>query len=181
MAIDTIELLLGAFGDEFTVRSELDRLFRWLKERNLTTVLTGERGRGDSLTRFGMEEYASDCVVVLDHRVREQISTRRLRVLKYRGTEHGTNEYPFLITDRGVLVLPITSLGLQYGASTELVSSGVDSLDQLLGGGLYRGSTLLISGNAGTGKTTLACQFSTPPVRGASGRCCSPTRNHRRS
>ncbi|MEB3264368.1 MAG: circadian clock protein KaiC [Synechococcus sp.] len=159
VAIDTIEILLGAFGDDFTVRSELDRLFRWLKERQLTTVLTGERGRGDSLTRFGMEEYVSDCVVVLDHRVREQISTRRLRVMKYRGTEHGTNEYPFLITDRGVVVLPITSLGLHYNASTELVSSGVDSLDQMLGGGLYRGSTVLISGNAGTGKTTLACQF----------------------
>lgn len=159
VAIDTIEILLGAFGDDFTVRSELDRLFRWLKERQLTTVLTGERGRGDSLTRFWMEEYVSDCVVVLDHRVREQISTRRLRVMKYRGSEHGTNEYPFLITDRGVVVLPITSLGLHYNAPTELVSSGVDSLDQMLGGGLYRGSTVLISGNAGTGKTTLACQF----------------------
>ncbi|MCT0226532.1 circadian clock protein KaiC [Synechococcus sp. CS-1328] len=159
VAIDTIELLLGAFSDDFTVRSELDRLFGWLKERQLTTVLTGERGRGDSLTRFGLEEYVSDCVVVLDHRVKNQISTRRLRVMKYRGSEHGTNEYPFLITERGFLVLPITSLGLEYKASNELVSSGVARLDHMLGGGIYRGSTVLISGSAGTGKTTLANYF----------------------
>jgi circadian clock protein KaiC len=159
VAIDTIEMLLGSFGDDFIVRSELDRLFRWLKERGLTAVLTGERGRGDSITRFGMEEYVSDCVLVLDHRVRDQISTRRLRVLKYRGTQHGTNEYPFLITDRGISVLPITSLSLEYPASTHLVSTGVESLDQMLGGGIYRGSTVLISGSSGTGKTTLACQF----------------------
>lgn len=158
VALDTIELLLGAFGDEFTVRSELDRLFQWLRDRGLTTVVTGERGSGGNLTRHGIEEYVSDCVVALDHRVENQISTRRLRVVKYRGSAHGTNEYPFLITETGILVLPITSMGLAYPASSELMSSGCERLDQMLGGGFYRGSTVLITGSAGTGKTTLAFQ-----------------------
>lgn len=158
VALDTIELLLGAFGDEFTVRSELDRLFHWLRERQLTTVVTGERGPGQQLTRHGIEEYVSDCVVVLDHRVEDQVSTRRLRVMKYRGSAHGTNEYPFVINDRGLSVLPITTIGLGYGASAELISSGNERLDQMLGGGVYRGSTMLITGSSGTGKTTLAFQ-----------------------
>ena len=122
-------------------------------------MITGERGDG-TLTRHGIEEYVSDCVIVLDHRVTEQTSTRRLRVLKYRGSLHGTNEYPFLIGENGVSVLPITSLGLQHGVSSERVSTGVARLDAMLGGqGLYRGSTVLVSGTAGTGKSTLAAQF----------------------
>ena len=158
VAVDTIELLLGAFEDAFTVRSELDRLFHWLRERKLTTVVTGERGADQQLTRHGIEEYVSDCVVVLDHRVEHQVSTRRLRVMKYRGSAHGTNEYPFVINETGLSVLPITAMGLNYGASDELISSGNERLDQMLGGGVYRGSTLLITGTSGTGKTTLAFQ-----------------------
>ncbi len=154
--IDTLEALFSAFNNEALVRSELVRLFRWLKDRELTTVVTGERGREGQLTRFGIEEYVSDCVVVLDHRVHDEISTRRLRVTKYRGSVHGTNEYPFLITDRGFLVLPLSELDLTYAASEERISTGVPQLDAILGGGVYRGSTLLISGTAGTGKTTLA-------------------------
>jgi circadian clock protein KaiC len=158
VALDTIELLLGAFGDEFTVRSELDRLFHWLRQRRLTTVVTGERGPAHQLTRHGIEEYVSDCVVVLDHRVENQVSTRRLRVMKYRGSAHGTNEYPFVINEQGLSVLPITAMGLTYGAPDDLISSGCERLDQMLGGGVYRGSTMLITGSAGTGKTTLAFQ-----------------------
>jgi circadian clock protein KaiC len=137
----------------------LHRLFDWLKEREVTAVITGERGDG-TLTRHGIEEYVSDCVIVLDHRVVEQTSTRRLRVLKYRGSLHGTDEYPFLIGETGVSILPITSLGLQHNVSTERVSTGVDRLDAMLGGGgFYKGSTVLVSGTAGTGKSTLAAQF----------------------
>ncbi|MEY3964395.1 MAG: hypothetical protein RLZZ106_1650, partial [Cyanobacteriota bacterium] len=131
VAVDTIELLLGAFEDAFTVRSELDRLFHWLRERRLTTVVTGERGADQQLTRHGIEEYVSDCVVVLDHRVEHQVSTRRLRVMKYRGSAHGTNEYPFVINETGLSVLPITAMGLNYGASDELISSGNERLDQM--------------------------------------------------
>jgi circadian clock protein KaiC len=159
VVLDTVETLFGAFDNTATLRSELRRLFSWLKERGVTAVVTGERGDG-SLTRYGIEEYVSDCVIVLDHRVSEQTSTRRLRVLKYRGSLHGTNEYPFLIGSNGVSVLPITSIGLQHQASFERVSSGVESLDEMLGGeGLYRGSSVLISGTAGTGKSTIAAQF----------------------
>ena len=159
VVLDTIETLFGAFEDVAILRAELRRLFGWLKERGVTAVITGERGDG-TLTRHGIEEYVSDCVIVLDHRVSEQTSTRRLRVLKYRGTLHGTNEYPFLIGSRGVSVLPITSLGLQHTVSMERVSTGVESLDGMLGGrGLYRGSSVLISGTAGTGKSTIAAQF----------------------
>ena len=159
VVLDTIETLYGAFDDASILRSELRRLFNWLKQRGVTAVITGERGDG-ALTRHGIEEYVSDCVIVLDHRVSEQTSTRRLRVLKYRGTLHGTNEYPFLIGSAGVSVLPITSLGLQHSVSNERVSSGVASLDEMLGGeGLYRGSSVLVSGTAGTGKSTLAAQF----------------------
>jgi circadian clock protein KaiC len=159
VVLDTIETLFGAFEDASILRAELRRLFLWLKQRGVTAIITGERGEG-SLTRHGIEEYVSDCVIVLDHRVSEQTSTRRLRVMKYRGTLHGTNEYPFLIGRRGVSVLPITSLGLQHTVSTERVSSGVESLDEMLGGhGLFRGSSVLISGTAGTGKSTIAAQF----------------------
>ncbi len=159
VVIDTIETLFGAFSNTAVLRSELSRLFGWLKDREITAVITGERGDG-SLTRHGIEEYVSDCVIVLDHRVTEQTSTRRLRVLKYRGSLHGTNEYPFLIGESGVSVLPVTSVGLQHGVSSEQVSTGVPRLDAMLGnGGFYKGSTVLVSGTAGTGKSTLAAQF----------------------
>ena len=159
MVIDTIETLFGAFKDTATLRSELRRLFLWLKARGVTAVITGERGDG-TLTRHGIEEYVSDCVIVLDHLVTEQTSIRRLRVLKYRGSLHGTNQYPFLIGEHGVSVQPITSLGLQHGVSTERISTGVARLDLMLGGqGPYRGSSVLVSGTAGTGKSTLAAQF----------------------
>ncbi len=159
IVLDTLEALFGAFKDVSTLRSELRRLFTWLKNRGMTAVITGERGDG-TLTRYGIEEYVSDCVIVLDHRVTAQTSTRRLRVLKYRGTLHGTNEYPFLIGEHGVSVLPITSLGLDHKASHARISSGVPDLDDMLGGdGFYRGSSILISGTAGTGKSTIAAQF----------------------
>jgi circadian clock protein KaiC len=159
VVLDTIETLFGAFENTAILRAELRRLFVWLKERGVTAIVTGERGEG-TLTRNGIEEYVSDCVIVLDHRVSEQTSTRRLRVLKYRGSLHGTNEYPFLIGAQGVSVLPITSIGLKHAVSLERVSSGVRSLDDMLGGeGLFRGSSVLISGTAGTGKSTIAAQF----------------------
>jgi circadian clock protein KaiC len=157
VVLDTIEVIFGAFGDDAIVRSELIRLVRWLDDRGVTVILTGERGDsgGNSLTRHGIEEYVTDCVIVLDHRVTAEISTRRLRVVKYRGSAHGTNEYPFLISARGFTVLPITSLALDYAASDERVSTGIGRLDHMLGGGMFRGSTLMVSGTAGTGKTSL--------------------------
>jgi len=159
VAIDTLEVLFGGLSNQSILRAELRRLFQWLKDRGVTAVITGERGDG-TLTRHGLEEYVSDCVIVLDHRVSEQLSTRRIRILKYRGTTHGTNEYPFLIDEAGISVLPITSVGLQHAASTERISTGVARLDEMLGGrGTYRGSTVLISGTAGTGKTSLAAHF----------------------
>jgi circadian clock protein KaiC len=159
IVIDTIETLFGAFSDTAVLRAELRRLFGWLKERELTAVITGERG-GGTLTRHGIEEYVSDCVIVLDHRVVEQTSTRRLRILKYRGSLHGTNEYPFFIGESGVSVLPITSAGLTNHVSSKRVSTGVERLDAMLGdGGFYEGSTVLVDGTAGTGKSTLAAQF----------------------
>jgi circadian clock protein KaiC len=159
VVIDTIETLFGAFTDTATLRSELARLFLWLKARGVTAVITAERGDG-ALTRHGIEEYVSDCVIVLDHLVSEETAVRRLRVLKYRGSLHGTNQYPFLIGELGISVQPITSIGLQQGVSNERVSMGVDRLDVMLGGaGPYRGSSILVSGTAGTGKSTLAAQF----------------------
>ena len=156
VVLDTIETLFGGLANTAVVRAELRRLFRWLKDKGVTSVITGERGDG-TLTRQGLEEYVSDCVIVLDHRVTEQLSTRRLRIVKYRGTVHGTNEYPFLIDESGISVLPITSLGLQHEASEERISTGVPRLDAMLGGvGVYRGASVLISGTAGTGKTSLA-------------------------
>jgi circadian clock protein KaiC len=159
IVLDTIETLFSGFTNEGILRAELRRLFRWLKDRGLTAVVTAERGeRG--LTRHGLEEYISDCVVLLDHRVHDQLATRRLRIVKYRGTVHGTNEYPFLIDERGIEVLPITSLQMVHGASTERISSGVPGLDEMLGGqGYYRGSSVLVSGKAGTGKSSLGTHF----------------------
>lgn len=159
IVIDTIETLFGAFSNTAILRAELHRLFAWLKSRGVTAVITGERGDG-TLSRHGIEEYVSDCVIVLDHRVTEQTSTRRLRILKYRGSIHGTNEYPFLIGEEGVSVLPVTTRGLDHEVSSERVSTGVPRLDVMLGEeGFFRGSTVLVSGTAGTGKSTLAAQF----------------------
>ena len=159
VVLDTIESLFGGFSNHAVLRSELQRLFRWLKDKGVTAIITGERGEGQ-LTRQGLEEYVSDCVIFLDHRVNDQLSTRRLRIVKYRGTTHGTNEYPFLIDEDGFSVLPVTGLGLEHPASSERVSSGIERLDTMLGGaGFYRGSSVLISGTAGTGKTSLATHF----------------------
>ena len=159
VVIDTLEVLFGSLKDESILRTELRRLFRWLKEKGVTSIITAERGSG-SLTRHGLEEYVSDCVLLLDHRVTEQLSTRRLRVVKYRGSRHGTNEYPFLIEDGGFSVMPITSTSLTHVVSSERISTGVPSLDGMLGGqGVYRGSSLLLSGTAGCGKSTLAAMF----------------------
>lgn len=159
IVLDTLEALFSALPNEAIIRAELRRLFRWLKEKGVTAVITCERGEG-TLTRYGLEEYVADCVILLDNRVQNQISTRRMRIIKYRGTSHGTNEYPFLIDQNGFSVLPITSLGLSHKASTERFSSGVQRLDNMLGGeGFYRGSSILVSGTAGTGKSTLAARF----------------------
>lgn len=159
VVLDTIEVLFSALSNQGILRAELHRLFRWLKDKGVTAVITAERGNG-AMTRFGLEEYVADCVITLDHRVNEQVSTRRLRIVKYRGSLHGTNEYPFLIGRHGISVLPITSLGLEHHVSTERVSTGIKELDEMLGGrGFYRGSSILLSGTAGTGKTTLAAAF----------------------
>jgi len=157
--LDTIETLFGGLKDTGILRAELRRLFRWLRDRKITTVVTAERGE-QMFTRQGLEEYITDAVIALDHRVSEQISTRRIRVVKYRGSMHGTNEYPFLIDRDGITVLPVTSLLLEHSAPDQRVSSGLPALDGMLGGpGFYRGSTVLLSGTAGTGKTTLAAHF----------------------
>ncbi len=159
VVLDTVESLFASFTNEGVLRAELRRLFAWLKERGITTIVTGERGDGQ-LTRYGIEEYVSDCVILLDNRVRDQITTRRLRVVKYRGSSHGTNEYPFFIDERGISVLPITAAGLDHQASQQIIPSGIDGLDRMLAkGGFYRGSSVLVSGLAGTGKTTFASSF----------------------
>jgi circadian clock protein KaiC len=156
VVLDTLETLFGGLSNETVLRSELRRLFQWLKDKGVTAVITAERGNG-ALTRQGLEEYVSDCVIVLDNRVVENLSTRRLRIVKYRGSIHGTNEYPFLIDETGIVVLPITSMGLAHEVSDERISTGIPRLDAMLGGhGFYRGSSVLISGTAGTGKTTLS-------------------------
>ncbi len=155
VVLDTIETLFSGLSNAAVLRSELRRLFGWIKERGLTAIITGERGEGQ-FTRQGLEEYVSDCVVLLDNRVEQQISTRRLRVVKYRGSAHGTNEYPFLIDDGGISVLPVTGAGLNHGVSSEIISVGIPGLDTMFGaGGLYRGSSVLVSGVAGSGKTTI--------------------------
>jgi len=159
VVLDTLEVLFASLPNEAILRSELRRLFRWLKEKGVTAVITAERGR-ESLTRHGLEEYVSDCVILLDHRVNDQIATRHLRVVKYRGALHGTNEFPFLIGDEGISVLPITSLSLNHQVSTERIPTGVARLDAMLGGkGFFRGSSILLTGTPGTGKTIVSANF----------------------
>ena len=159
VVLDTMEVLFASLPNEAILRSELRRLFRWLKDKGVTAVITAERGR-ESLTRHGLEEYVSDCVIVLDHRVYDQIATRNLRVVKYRGALHGTNEFPFLIGSEGISVLPITSLGLNHRASSERIATGIPRLDSMLGGrGFFRGSSVLLTGTPGTGKTIVAANF----------------------
>jgi circadian clock protein KaiC len=165
VVLDTLESLFAGLPNPFILRAELRRLFRWLKTNGMTAVITGEQGT-DSLTRQGLEEYVSDCVVALSHRVSNQISTRRLRIVKYRGSSHGANEYPFLICETGLTVLPITSLRLEHAVSRERVSSGIPRLDSMLGGkGYFRGTTVLVSGTAGTGKTSVAAAFADAACR----------------
>jgi circadian clock protein KaiC len=159
VVLDTIEALFAGIPNEAILRAELRRLFRWLKDKGVTAVITGEQGE-KTLSRHGLEEYVSDCVILLDHRVHNQVATRRLRIIKYRGTKHGTNEYPTLIDERGLAILPISSLGLTYPVSSERVSTGITRLDAMLGGkGYYKGSSILMSGMAGTGKTSMAVAF----------------------
>jgi circadian clock protein KaiC len=159
VVLDTIESLFSGLPNPSILRAELRRLFRWLKKKGMTAIITGERGE-NALTRHGLEEYVSDCVILLDHRVSNQISTRRLRIVKYRGSTHGTNEFPFLIDERGLSVMPITSLGLKHTVTSQRISTGIPRLDTMLGGkGYFRGSSILISGTAGTGKTSIAAHF----------------------
>ena len=165
VVLDTVETLFYGLPNPLILRSELRRLFRWLKEKGVTAVITGERGEG-TLTRHGLEEYVSDCVILLDNRVNDQVTTRRLRVAKYRGSTHGANEYPFLITKEGISVLPVTSLGLEHVASHERVTTGIPRLDDMLSGqGFYRGSSVLVSGTAGTGKSSIAANFAEAACR----------------
>jgi circadian clock protein KaiC len=165
VVLDTLEVLFASLPNEAILRSELRRLFRWLKDKGVTAVITAERGR-ESLTRHGLEEYVSDCVVLLDHRVNDQIATRHLRVVKYRGALHGTNEFPFLIGDKGISVLPITSLGLNHKISSERIATGIPRLDAMLGGrGFFRGSSILLTGTPGTGKTIVAANFAQAAAR----------------
>jgi circadian clock protein KaiC len=159
VVLDTIEVLFFGLRDHTLIRSELCRMFRWLKDNGLTAIVTGERGEG-MLTRYGLEEYVADCVILLDHRVIQQISTRRLRIVKYRGSVHGTDEHPFLLSETGISVLPLTSVGLTHTAPLERISSGIAELDTMLDGkGFFRGSSILVSGTAGVGKSSLAMTF----------------------
>ena len=170
VVLDTVENLFAGLTNQAVLRAELRRLFQWLKEKGVTAIITGEKGNG-TLTREGLEEYVSDCVILLDHRVSNQISTRRLRIVKYRGSLHGTNEYPFLIDEDGISVLPVTSLKLEAKVSSNRVSTGVPTLDLMLAGkGFYQGSSILISGTAGTGKTSLGASFANQ-VCNEGGRC----------
>jgi circadian clock protein KaiC len=165
VVLDTLEALFASLPNEAILRAELRRLFRWLKDKGVTAVITAERGR-EQLTRHGLEEYVSDCVILLDHRVNEQIATRHLRVVKYRGALHGTNEFPFLIGDEGISVLPITSLGLNHKISAERIVTGIPRLDSMLGGrGFFRGSSILLTGTPGTGKTIVAANFAQAACR----------------
>jgi len=165
VVLDTIEALFAGLSNAGIIRAELRRLFHWLKDRGMTAIVTGERG-DKLLTRYGLEEYVADCVIFLDFRIDEQISTRRLRIVKYRGSSHGSDEYPFLIDESGLSILPITSLGLDYPVSSERISTGIPKLDTMLGEkGFYRGSTILVSGTAGTGKTSLAATFAEAACR----------------
>ncbi|UOQ51620.1 circadian clock protein KaiC [Hymenobacter cellulosivorans] len=170
VVLDTIEALFSGFPNEGVLRSEIRRLFRWLKDKGVTTIITAERGEG-TLTRQGLEEYVSDCVILLDNRVIDQITTRRLRIVKYRGSTHGTNEYPYLIMESGISVLPVTSLQLNHEVSDVIVSSGIPALDEMFGRrGFYQGSSVLVTGTAGTAKTTLAATFAAEVCRNH-GRC----------
>jgi circadian clock protein KaiC len=165
VVLDTLEALFASLPNEAILRAELRRLFRWLKNKGVTAVITAERGR-DQLTRHGLEEYVSDCVILLDHRVYDQIATRHLRVVKYRGALHGTNEFPFLIGNEGISVLPITSLGLNHKVSNERIATGIPRLDAMLGGrGFFRGSSILLTGTPGTGKTIIAANFAQAAAR----------------
>ena len=165
VVLDTLEALFASLPNEAILRAELRRLFRWLKDKGVTAVITAERGR-EQLTRHGLEEYVSDCVILLDHRVNDQIATRHLRVVKYRGALHGTNEFPFLIGDEGISVLPITSLGLNHKISSERIATGIPRLDAMLGGrGFFRGSSILLTGTPGTGKTIVAANFAQAACR----------------
>ena len=165
VVIDSIESLFAGIADAGLLRLEIKRLFRWLKDKKVTAIIVGEPGRG-SFTRHGLEEYISDCIIFMDNRVREQIAVRRIRVVKYRGSSHGTNEYPFVIDKTGLSVIPITSAGLDQPGTDERVSTGIPSLDKMFkGGGYTRGSTILVSGTAGTGKTSLAAAFATERCR----------------
>ncbi|QHV93561.1 circadian clock protein KaiC [Spirosoma endbachense] len=165
VVLDTIENLFAGLTNQGILRAELRRLFEWLKAKKVTTIITGEKGDG-TLTRHGLEEYVSDCVILLDHRISNQISTRLLRIVKYRGSMHGTNEYPFLINEKGISVLPVTSLTLDHPVSSERVSTGIQALDKMLEGhGFYRGSSILVSGTAGTGKTSIAATFANEACR----------------
>jgi circadian clock protein KaiC len=172
VVLDTLESLFSGFTDHTILRSEIRRIFRWLKDRGITAVITAERGdREGALTRHGLEEYVSDCVIDLNHRVKDQITTRYMRVVKYRGTTHGTNVYPFLIDEGGISVLPITSVGLDYAVSSERIGTGIPRLDAMFAGnGLYRGSSMLLSGTAGTGKTNF-CAYMADAACRAGGRC----------
>jgi len=165
VVLDTVEAIFSGFANAGMLRAEIRRLFRWLKDRVLTTVITAERGEG-TLTRYGLEEYVSDCVVSLDHRVNDQISTRRMRIVKYRGSSHGTDEYPFLINKKGFSVLPLSSIRLDHKVSKDRISSGVKDLDAMLEGrGFYKGSSILVSGTSGSGKSTLAAHFANETCR----------------
>ena len=165
VVVDTLEVLFASLPNETVLRGELRRLFRWLKEKGVTAVITAEHGR-ESLTRHGLEEYVSDCVILLDHRVNDQIATRHLRVVKYRGALQGTNDFPFLIGEEGISVLPITSLALNHQVSTERIATGIPRLDAMLGGkGFFRGSSILLTGTSGTGKTIISSNFAQAAAR----------------
>ncbi len=165
IVLDTIEALFSGFGNEFILRAELRRLFKWIKDSGLTAVITGERGE-KTLTRYGLEEYVADCVILLDNPVVNKIATRSLRIIKYRGSAHGTNEYPFLMDENGITILPITSIGLDHKASSEHISTGIKRLDTMLDGrGYYKGSSILVTGSAGTGKSSVAAQFADATCR----------------
>lgn len=165
IVLDTIEALFSTFSNQAILRAEFRRLFQWLNDRGLTSVVTAEQGE-TTLTREGLEEYVSDCLILLDHRVMEQISARRLRIIKYRGTKHGADEYPFLIDEQGISILPLTAIQLQHKVSSERISTGIPGMDEMLGGkGYFRGSTVLVSGSAGSGKTTLAASFAEATCR----------------
>ena len=180
VVLETIEVLFAALSNLGILRSELHRLFEWLKDKGVTTIVTGERGDG-TITRYGLEEYVSDCVILLDQRGTEQIATRRLRIVKYRGSLHGTKEYPFLIDEQGFGVLPITMIALDYPAPTDFVSTGIPKLDAMLGGkGYFRGGTLMVTGAAGTGKKSMAAQFVAVACRRGEVASISPSRNRRR-